>query len=175
MKGGAMSNLRELSEDLVQLGRMLDGSAGQLDAEIRDAITEQVGLLEDDLQDKVESIVSLIREKKAMHEIRMAEANRLRDLARIDLNTANRLHDWLHFNLKRIGKEKIETPLCKVAVRANSGKQPIEINVPHLPAEYTIHRSSTVANKEKIREAIEAGTEVPGVTIKNRGTHLSIR
>ena len=115
-----MPNLRELSDDLVQLGNMLDGSAGDIDDEIRDAITEQVGLLEDDLETKVESIVSLIREKKAMHEVRMAEANRLRDLARIDLTTANRLHDWLHFNLKRIGKEKIETPLCKVAVRANS-------------------------------------------------------
>ena len=170
-----MPNLRELSDDLVQLGNMLDGSAGDLDDEIRDAITEQVGLLEDDLETKVESIVSLIREKKAMHEVRMAEANRLRDLARIDLNTANRLHDWLHFNLKRIGKEKIETPLCKVAVRANSGKQPLDITVANLPSEYTIRRSSTVANKEKIREAIEAGTEVPGVTIKNRGTHLSIR
>jgi hypothetical protein len=170
-----MPNLRELSDDILAVSDFIETSAGELDDDIREGITEHIGLLEKNLETKVESIVSLIREKKAMHEVRMAEANRLRDLARIDLNTANRLHDWLHFNLKRIGKEKIETPLCKVAVRANSGKQPIEINVPHLPAEYTIHRSSTVANKEKIREAIEAGTEVPGVTIKNRGTHLSIR
>lgn len=170
-----MPNLRELTDDLVSLGDLLDGSAGELDDDIRDAITEQMGLLEDDLEGKTEGIVSLIREKKAMHEARMAEAERLRKLAQIDLNTANRLHDWLHHNLKRIGTKKIETTLCKVSVRDNGGKTPLDINEAALPMEYTVKRTSIVPDKEKIREAIDAGTEVPGVTIKNRGTHLSIR
>ena len=170
-----MPNLRELTDDLVSLADLLDGAAGELDDDIRDAITEQMGQLEDDLEGKTEGIVSLIREKKAMHEVRMAESERLRKLAKIDLNTANRLREWLHFNLKRIGTKTIETDLGIVSVHNNSGKTPIEINEAILPSEYTVKRTSVVPNKDKIREAIDAGTEVPGVIIKNRGTHLSIR
>tara|TARA_X000001382_G_scaffold10663_2_gene7288 strand:+ start:2007 stop:2519 length:513 start_codon:yes stop_codon:yes gene_type:complete len=166
-----MPNLRALTQDLIELVDLLDNFQGEDDTEIREAIQEQIGFLEDDLEGKTENIVCLIREKESMHKARMDEAERLRDMATIDFNTAQRLRDWLHFNINRLGTKKIETRLCKVSLHKNS-QSPLKVDESRLPDEYMMTKTTIVPNKIKIKEDLKNGKEIAGVTEMPRGTHL---
>ena len=74
-----------------------------------------------------------------------------------------------------MGTNKIQTEHFRVSIAKNGGKQPMYVdpNIEAIPEEYIIRRPEP--DKEKIREALDAGQELEFAKLLERGTHLSIR
>ena len=168
-----MPNLRELTQDIIELSDLIDGMHGEPDEEVTAAIEEQIGFLKDDIEGKAESIVHLILEKEAVYESQMKEAERIRKMAVKNQRTAQRLHDWLHWNLKQLGTRRIETNTVELSIKNVGGKQRLEVDESQLPEEYTSKRISIVPDRKKIQAAHDEGVEVPGVKVCERGTKLN--
>ena len=85
---------------------------------------------------KAEQVARYIRHQEALAEARKAEAKRIRELASVAENGANRLRKYLLDQMIRSDVKKIDGVTCKIGLRK---KQPaVLLNVPaeELPPEY---------------------------------------
>ena len=157
-------------------------------------LTEEVGLIVDaDLPDaekaaildgylstgdapaKVDAYCRLIRNLETQAEARKTEADRLSALAKAVSSEAAFRKACLYEFLKRTGRDKLETERFKVGIVKNGGKVPVEYHgaIEDLPEEYL--RVTFAADMDRLREALEAGEEINGAKLGERGTRLSIR
>jgi hypothetical protein len=129
-----------------------------------------------DLNRKVDGYVALIRERTLRAAARKQAMERLAKRVRADENAARRLKNRLHWFMKNRGLDKIETKRYRVALCANGGKLPLEVSVgPEELPEESQHAVTTVTVDHKaLRQALDAGREVPGVKLGECGTHLRI-
>jgi len=132
----------------------------------------------DKLSEKADNYAALITEKEQRAGVRKNESERLAKLVKADMNSAAGMKYLLKQALDAMCIQKLETNRFRISVATNGGKQPIDIYVPdeELPAIYKKEvPASYVADKEAIREALEAGKEVKGAVLQQRGTNLRIR
>jgi hypothetical protein len=168
-------NLYNITSDIKHLMGHLESFTEQQDDEMEKAIKEHIGLLNDDLETKVENIVKMIRERYAMFDVRMAEADRLKDLAKLDEKAALRLQEWLHLCLKNLGQQRVETSIANVRVSKVGGRPRMEYDLKKIPEQFYVTQTERVLDKDMIRRSIDEGVDVPGVVVKERGTYLSIK
>ena len=128
---------------------------------------------------KLEACGVLYRNLSAEADARRAEAKRQGDLAQSLENRADRLKRWVKYCMEVGGMEKAKAGLFAFAIQKNGGKLPLigldAIDPATLPKHLRIVEISTTANADAIREAIERGEVVEGVSIGERGTHLRIK
>jgi hypothetical protein len=172
-----MSHLLEIKDDIRALDKLLDDADGDLTGQ-EQIIDAWAAENKENLEEKVDNYAALITEKMRMYQVRSGEAERLKRLALTDKNRA----DWLKGMLKHVFDEmcisKMDTDRYRISVAKNGGKQKLDIFVPdyELPDSYkNVVPSSFVANKEAIREALEAGKKIDGAVLQERGTSLRIR
>jgi hypothetical protein len=170
-----MSHLLEIADDARALDKLLDECDGDLTG-MEQVIDGWLHENSENLKEKADDYLALISEKMRMYAARQGEAERLNRLALTDKNCADRLKARLMFALTEMCITKLETDRYKVTVAKNGGKQKLDIHVPveELPAYYK-KALPLVADKEAIREALEAGKKVPGAVLQERGTSLRIR
>lgn len=99
------------------------------------------------------------------------EAKRLADRAKAQENLANKLKERLQYAMELIGKDKIKTELFTVSLQAN----PVSVDdyEPELiPEKYKRKTLVIDLDKNAIKQAIQAGENVPGACLK---TSKSIR
>ena len=170
-----MSQLIEIADEERALDKLLDDCDGDVTGmeQIIDEWRKEIG---DNLNEKVDSYAALITEKMRMYGVRQGESERLHRLALTDKNRADSLKGWLKYILDDMCIKKLETDRFRVSVAANGGKKKLDIFVPDnmIPNEYQ-KQSPPVPDTEKIREALEAGSEIPGAVLQERGTSLRIR
>tara|TARA_Y100000768_G_scaffold387658_1_gene379675 strand:+ start:1456 stop:1947 length:492 start_codon:yes stop_codon:yes gene_type:complete len=73
----------------------------------------------------------------------------------------DRLKDYLKDNLEKTNTEKIESEDIVISIYKN----PIKLNILNedlIPEKYFLFKENKVVNKEKIKEQLKNGTEVPG-------------
>ena len=169
-----MAHLLEITDEIRALDNLLAEADGDITGQ-EQIINEWAAKNKEDLADKADDYLALITEKMRMYAARKGEAERLTRLALTDKNLADRLKSRLLWALEDMGIKKLETNRYRITVATNGGKQPIDIYFPedHLPEEY--QKTVLVADKEAIREALEAGKEVNGAVFMDRGTNLRIR
>jgi hypothetical protein len=166
-----MPNLREITDDILGLDALLEAEGGGYESEFVDAITEQIGLLEDDLESKVQNIMALVLEKESRHFAKHEEIKRLKKTADADMRAAKRLRYWLKFNMQRLGHKRINTDLINVWVQKNSTTG-LTLVDEQIPDEYFREKVERVHNIKLIREDLKKGKVIPGVTETPKGTHL---
>lgn len=170
-----MPSLYEITSDIQNLSMHLDSFSENQDEEMEQAIQEHIGILKEDLETKVENIVKLIQERYAMFDVRIAEAERLTKLAKIEEKAALRLTDWLHRCLKILGETKVRTSVANVRVSKAGGRPRLEYDTKKIPEQFYTTQTDRVLDKDMIRRHIDEGQSVPGVTVKPRGTYLSFK
>lgn len=126
-----------------------------------------------EFDDKVISIASFIRNLEATAEaIKKAEeaqAERRKSLEK----KADYLRTYLINNMKEVGKSAIECPLFAVKLRQNPASVQVQDDAV-LPIHFMVIKSSTVLDKKKLKEALEAGEQIEGASLI-RNTSISIK
>jgi len=175
-----MPTLFTISADLLALEELLTDVDGEI---TEDAAGEAIEQWFDELGEardaKIDNYCNLIAELTARSEARAAEAARISRLASVDANAATRLKNALKAFMDIHGLAKLETPFHKLTVAKNGGKSPLVIpdawrdDAASAPEAY--HRTFVRLDTEAIRADLEAGQEIAGCAIGERGTNLRIR
>ena len=113
-------------------------------------------------------IQQLDMEAKKAKEI--AEAFKMKADARI--NAIGRMKDALKVAMTRIGTDKIDAGDYTIKLQKNGGKQPMLIT-DEVPNDYL--KVIYEPDKEKIRQALEEGTELSFAHLEERGKHIAIK
>ena len=146
------------------------------DEEMSLAVAEHTAAIDEALEAKAEDYASLVKSLEARAAARKEEAARITALAKSDAALADRLKLALRESMTRTGRLKINTNRFRLSVVANGGKIPIVIDdESSIPELYTQMQVSYTIDKEAIRSAIDAGTDVPGARLGVRGTRLDIK
>lgn len=105
------------------------------------------------------------------------EAKRLTDKRKVLENNIERLKKAMFDSMKAVGTEKVKGQLFTIAIQKNGGVLPVvsapDVDTTKLPDELVIVTEKP--NLEAIRELLEAGKEVEGFTLGERGESLRIK
>ena len=146
-----------------------------VDSETQQALEAHLAGLDAALDSKCDDFAALIRSLELRSAARKSEADRMRALAKADEALAERLATRLKEAMESSGRTKIDTQRFRLSVAGNGGKQPLSVtcDATTLPKELTT--VTVAANKEAIRQALEAGAIIAGCELLPRGTSLRIR
>lgn len=170
-----MPTLYDITEDLIALDELLEEAGGDItDEAVEAAITSWFEELGDNLETKVDNYAQFIVELKARAEVRKAEAARLTKLAKTGMKNADALIVRMKDAFIAMGRKKLETKRFVVSVANNGGKRSLDIHG-EVPKEYQKTETVTSNDVDKIRTALDAGTELDFAVLQERGTRLSIR
>lgn len=175
-----MRSLFSISDDLLALADLLTEVGGDVsDDDAGAALESWFDALGDERDRKIDAYCALIQEMTARSKAREDEAKRLQRLAVVDLDAVKRLKDRLKAFLDLHGLTKLETARFKVSVAKNGGLSPLiypgewEEHPETAPPEW--QKRIVTVNLAALREAVEAGQEIPGCSLAERGTHLRIK
>jgi hypothetical protein len=160
-----------------ELTTLLDAADGGLDSpEAQAALAEHAAALVEAFDDKADDYAALIRSCEARATARREEVKRMAALADADEALADRLRATLLTAMQETNRTKVDTARFKIAVRRNGGKVPVEVPDPTaLPDEYLIPKVTMTVDRDALRTALEAGTEVPGASLGERGWRLDLK
>ncbi len=173
-------SLYSIGADLLALEQMLIDCEGDVtDKETEEAIDRWLATLGAERDNKITRMCGLITNLETNAVACAGEIKRLQMLQRANENGAQRLKDRLKefFQLHRITKLDLGT--FRPQIRANGGKAPLIIpeSWEREPARApeAFQRHVIQLDKEFIRDVLEAGDEIEGCYINERGTHLRLR
>ncbi len=173
-----MSNLYELTGDMLRLESLIDDDEQELDEQ---ALMDSWEGLEGEVNQKVEKWLMVIRNKEADITARKKAIEELNGKNARDQRAIDRMKDTLLQILNLLNRQKAGTALLSCSVANNGGKVPlvwaegVKEDPDKLPVPYKTIEMVVKANTDFIREQLEAGVEIPGVTLGERGQHLNIR
>lgn len=162
--------LYELSQDYRQALDTLTDPENDLPAEV---IADTLEGLQGTLEDKAVNVAKFFKNLEATAEaIKQAEQRMSHRRKAIESRVAA-LKDYLKLNMEACGITKIESPWFNLAIQKNPAAVEItdENTIPDAFVEILTTRK---IDKAGIKQAIEAGTDVPGAVL-TRGTRLAIR
>ncbi len=160
-----MSNLYELTNNYDTVLNML----------YEENIDEQMILdtlegIEGEIEDKADNYAKIIKELLGDAKKIKEEKQRLDVRQKSFENRAKFLKDNLQNTMKEIGKTKFKTELFSFSIAKNGGKQGLTIDG-DVPDSF----KKLETDKDKIREALEEGQELPFAHLEPRGESLRIR
>jgi hypothetical protein len=156
--------LYELSNEYIELyGKLMDGDFDE--QTVTDTI-ESTGIV-DRIQQKAEAIEQVARSLEMFDGAIDAEIERLKNLKGRRQKNAARLRGYLLHEMKRTGITSIECARFRITVVDN----PVSVDIfdqDQIPAQYMRQPDPQPAVPDKvwIRQALKAGTDVPGARLK---------
>lgn len=162
------TTLYEISEAREILDAWLTESEGEVTPELEALLAE----VDANANEKIERVALYIREQKALADAAKQERDRLAGIAATRLKAAESLTSYLHREMDRLGKDKVNGVLATIALQKNppsvTGEpvRPLEalyVEAPelvrHVPATFALDRKAII-------EAHKAGRPIPeGLTV----------
>lgn len=149
--------LYELSASIEQVLTMMEEGA--------EGLEDTLDALDMAFEDKVESIIKLWRLKVSQRDAIKAEIYRLNERMNKYDREAQWLQAYVEREMKRAGKERINTPLFTIALQNN----PPSVNVideSAVPEEFWREKVERSIDKKAVLELLKDGQLVPGVEIR---------
>lgn len=164
--------LYEITDNYMKLLEAI--SSGDIPEE---AIADTLEAVEGDFTDKIDNVSCYIKSLRAEAEAIKNEAAILAARAKIKLNEADRLTEFIKNAMTVAGKNKLETPRCKIMIKQNPesvtvGADFISWAMVH-NAELLSYADPT-PDKAKIKSELQAGVDIPGCTL-TRGERIEIK
>lgn len=147
-----------LASDLQKDEEVVDNSTGEILS-----VEEALNQLELDQKTKFDNIACYIKNLTADAEALKQEEKKLADRRRVKENQAERLKNYLASGLIYAGYNKFETPRCALSFRTSKAVEIAE--GVELSEEYLNVKITQEPNKKALKEAIELGKEIEGVSI----------
>lgn len=173
-----MQNLYELGPQVRELSDFLDSIDGDL-SRLGDGEAAFVAFMEGILTDedaKLESLACWVRECEAQEEVFRKEAEYWAQKARWKGNRAARIKDAIRGYFETTGKKKFTTSKGRVlAVQVNGGKVAMTIRAETKPEDVPAEFTRREIDRERVREALDAGREFDWASLEPRGSHVRIR
>ena len=161
-------NLYEMSAGYNQIFNMAMDEEADLDV-----LEDTLQSIEGGIEVKVENGIKLIKSLQAFADNVKKEQEFHKKRHEVLENRIKRIKEYYRSNLVLIGKDKITTTVGTMAIQKSTPS--LKITQELLPVEYlTIIPQSYEANKEKIKQDIKTGKEIPGAQLI-QGNHLRIR
>lgn len=168
-------SLYAITEELKTLVEAFD-EFGHASDEAAAAIAEHTGILIESFDRKIDNYAALIRTCETRAAARAEEAARMKKLAQDDDSLATRLRSAVMQAMKETGQPKVQTTRFSLSIVKNGGVIPIIINnEAELPEQFRIPIVTISIDKVSIRAALEAGEEVEGAILGERGTRLNLK
>ena len=162
--------LYELSQDYRQALDTLTDPENDLPAEV---IADTLEGLQGTLEDKAVNVAKFFKNLEATAQaIKGAEQRMAQRRNAIEHRVAS-MKDYLKTHMEACGITKIESPWFTLAIQKNPAAVEI-MDEDTIPDEFVEIVTTRKVNKAGIKQAIEAGTDVPGAVL-TRGTRLAIR
>lgn len=169
-----MSTLIEISRDQIAFAELFEECDAEPSIEAQQALEQWFKELQASSKDKIDNYCAYIRELTLRAKAREEEVMRLQKRIGVDLDLAKELKERLKIYLTIHGIKSVETHRYKVTVANNGGMVPLKIDIDaeKLPEEF--QRWTVDADTAKLRDALECGEVVEGVSLGVRGQHLRI-
>ena len=173
-----MSNLYELTGDMLRLESLIEDDEQELDEQ---ALMDSWEGLEGEVNQKVEKWLMVIRNKEADITARKKAIEELNGKNTRDQKAIDRMKDTLLQIMNLLNRQKAGTALLSCSVANNGGKIPlvwadgIKEDPTLLPEKWRTKTEIWKADTEAIRAALEEGEQIPGVELGERGQHLNIK
>lgn len=161
------STIYELTNSYMDLLYLLED--GEMDAE---ALRDTMEGIEGEIEIKAENYAKVMTELKARSEALTNESKRLAERAAAINNNVDRMKHTLEMMMETTGKTKFKTNLFSFNIQNNPPSVDIAENA-KIPEVFLIEQPPKI-DKKGILEALKAGKEVDGCTIK-QGRSLRIR
>jgi hypothetical protein len=173
-----MPTLYEISDELRRIDAFLAEREGDLSG-VEAMVDAWLSAVGDALLDKADGYAGLIAELEHRAGARASEAERMHRRAKADGSNAAWLKAELKGVLEQRGIAKLETSHFRISIVRNGGAVPLLLSPEfeqNPPQEFarTIP-SQTVPDKDAVRAALEAGRQVEGAKLGERGTWLAIK
>lgn len=166
-----MSNLYEITGDLLQLQAMLEDD---VDPEV---LADTLEGVQGEYDFKIESYCKVIKNLEADVVGIKAEVDRLNSKKKTLESNVDRLKKAMFESMKATDTPKVKGQLFTVAIQKNGGKIPVivapDADTSKLPDELVIVTEKP--NLDAIREQLEAGKSITGFSLGERGESLRIK
>lgn len=151
------ATLHEIADELRDVELEIAEAGGEITPEIEARIAAWEGALED----KAERILRYYHESKTMAKAAKAEADRLKDVAKTYANRADSLKGLLDFELRRMDRRDVETPVGKAWLQRNPPTAKILRDPEDLPERFVrVVPETRKVDKRAILEAAAEGEDV---------------
>ncbi len=166
-----MQTLLAMTDDMLAIEQQLEAGDGVMTDEQAAALDKLLA----DIDQKADNYAALIRSLELRATARRAALEGLKKLISSDERSADFLTERLKMAMEKLGRKKMETERFRITVANNGGKVPLEIyDETLIPDKFMIPQPAKIDN-DGIRQAIEAGEDIPGAKLGQRGTSLRIK
>lgn len=161
-----MATLYELTGKYQQLLQIADDVDPQVFKDTLDSITDVIDV-------KAINYAKVDRQLGADITEFKNEINRMTQRLNSMINNRKRLRENLLYNMQAVGKAKIKDKLFTINVQKN--KQSLDYDTNRIPKELLIKKETYTPDKDKIKQMLDEGQDVDGVSYKPTKYHLTIR
>ena len=117
-----------------------------------------------DLIEKVDNIVMYRQSLELTADAVQSEIDRLTKLKKHYTTKADKLKNYLAYNMHKMGKDTLETEKAKLSFRSSETTEVDDVS--KIPDEYIITKTTKAPDKTAIKNAIKGGIDVPGTHIE---------
>ncbi len=149
---------------------MLDPGGNEI---IDPAAYNTIDGLYDTFDTKIEACAAAMRDIEARAQAAADEAERLYERKVSLLKHRDWLKEYIRQNMQFVGRQKVEGSLFTVRVQETAASVVIKEGTV-LPAEFVASKTTENPIKGKLKEALDGGREIPGVSLV-KGTTVVIR
>ena len=144
-----------------------------------EAIADTLAGIDGEFEEKADDIACFIKSLLSEAQAIKAESDALLERADIKKHKAERLNDYLYQQFKLAGKSKIETSRNVLQIK----KTPAAVKIDDTESfikwaqennDDLLNYGKPTPKKKEIKQAIESGTEIPGVKLES-GEKLAIK
>ena len=161
-----MATLYELTGKYQQLLQIADDVDPQVFKDTLDSITDVIDV-------KAINYAKVDRQLGADITEFKNEINRMTQRLNSMINNRKRLRENLLYNMQVVGKAKIKDKLFTINVQKN--KKSLDYDTNRIPKELLIKKETYTPDKDKIKQMLDEGQDVDGVSYKPEKYHLTIR
>lgn len=161
-----MATLYELTGKYQQLLQIADDVDPQVFKDTLDSITDVIDV-------KAINYAKVDRQLGADITEFKNEINRMTQRLNSMINNRKRLRENLLYNMQVVGKAKIKDKLFTINVQKN--KKSLDYDTNRIPKELLIKKETYTPDKDKIKQMLDEGQDVDGVSYKPTKYHLTIR
>ena len=153
-------NIYQLTTEYKQLESILIENEGELTPELEQALQ----INQDQLQAKGISYGYVIKSIEAESDIIDAEIKRLTQLKKVRDNAVERLKTTLKQAMEMYGVLELKTPTLKISFRKSESVEIIDMDL--LDEKYITKKTTEMANKTEIKEALKRGEVIEGAELR---------
>ena len=136
-------------------------------------LLEALNATEAQMREKLGAFAWAVRQAEANAKTNKEYSEQFRAKAQVQENLAKRLKETMGQMLDALGGDPVESAGLKVAWQMNGGKLPMVVDEATLDQRFT--RTEVEPDRDAIRRALDAGFEVRGAHLEERGRGVRIR